>query len=91
MTTFISEDAMSFHNGQKFTTKDSDNDLLAANCAQSYKGAWWYSNCHLANLNGRYLGGPHSSIGDGVNWGPWTGARYSLKRTVMKIRPMTLT
>jgi hypothetical protein len=30
------------HNDQKFTTKDSDNDIYGPdNCAVMYQGAWW--------------------------------------------------
>jgi len=72
----------------KFTTRDQDNDKSGAgNCATTYKGAWWYNACHSSNLNGRYLGGTHTSHADGVNWKQWKGYYYSLKTTEMKIRP----
>ncbi|KAL9989629.1 hypothetical protein ACROYT_G004196 [Oculina patagonica] len=71
----------------QFTTNDDDNDLRSNNCAQVYKGAWWYRSCHSANLNGLYLNGPHSSHADGVNWGKFRGHGYSLKRTEMKVKP----
>ena len=71
----------------RFSTKDKDNDDYSGSCAQVYKGAWWYSNCHGSNLNGRYLKGKHKSYADGVNWSSFRGHNYSLKRTEIKIRP----
>ena len=69
-------------------TFDQDNDVNGpASCAVAYAGAWWYSNCHSSNLNGKYLSGTHSSDADGVEWLHWTGHYYSLRFTEMKIRP----
>ena len=79
-------DSLSEHNGHMFSTRDQDNDIFGSNCAQQFKGAWWYSNCHSSNLNGLYHGGSHSSYADGVNWYTWRGYRYSLKFTEMKLR-----
>jgi len=76
--------------GHKFSTRDQDNDLSSGSCAVAYKGAWWYSNCHNSNLNGRYLRGNHSSYADGVEWKTWTRQYYSLRFTEMKIRPFTI-
>ena len=70
----------------QFSTNDNDNDQYNGNCAQKYKGAWWYSACHTSNLNGFYLNGPHSSHGDGVNWKVFRGYHYSLKRSEMKVK-----
>ena len=70
----------------QFSTKDSDNDVFGSSCARIYKGAWWYTACHQANLNGFYYGGPQESFADGVNWKAFRGYRYSLKRTEMKVR-----
>ena len=81
-------DSLSYHRGHPFTTKDQDNDDSSANCAVSYKGAWWYRRCHHSNLNGVYHHGQHSSTGDGVNWYHWKGYKYSVKRAEMKIRPV---
>ena len=80
-------DSLTQHNGYKFSTRDQDNDAYSANnCAQVFKGAWWFDNCHNSNLNGLYHGGSHSSYADGVNWYTWRGYRYSHKFTEMKLR-----
>ena len=77
------------HNGQRFSTRDQDNDAAAdGSCSQAYKGGWWYNMCHASNLNGLYHGGPHASYADGVNWKKWRGFLYSLKFTEMKLRGM---
>ncbi|XP_066293505.1 ficolin-2-like [Branchiostoma lanceolatum] len=81
-------DAVNPHHGMYFTTKDRDNDIHATdNCAQEFKGAWWYSGCHRANLNGLYMVAGQQSQGDGVNWKPWRGYDTPLKAAEMKIRP----
>ncbi|XP_063404621.1 microfibril-associated glycoprotein 4-like [Mytilus trossulus] len=80
-------DSMTFQNGQKFSTKDRDNDIWGNDCAEESKGAWWYSTCHYSNLNGLYLEGyMNDSYADGVIWQTWKGFRYSLKETIMMIR-----
>ena len=81
-------DSLAYHNGMMFTTKDKDNDRSSTrNCAATYKGAWWYKDCHRSNLNGLYLRGDNTTFGEGVNWKHWRGQQYSLKKTEMKIRP----
>ena len=47
-------DALSYHYGSKFTTKDNDNDVYFQNCAVEKFGAWWFNKCHDSNLNGHY-------------------------------------
>jgi len=76
-----------YHLGQYFSTFDVDNDLSSQSCAVEFKGAWWYEQCHRANLNGAYLAGSHASYADGIEWSTWKGDHYSLKATEMKIRP----
>ncbi|KAM8943969.1 ficolin-2 [Lycaon pictus] len=80
-------DSLSYHNTQPFSTKDQDNDSTTENCAERYKGGWWYSKCHLSNLNGLYLRGPHDSFANGVNWKTGRGYNYSYKVSEMKLRP----
>ncbi|XP_059918110.1 fibrinogen-like protein 1 isoform X2 [Gadus macrocephalus] len=78
------------HQGAKFSTYDRDNDNYAGGkCAQEDKGGWWFNRCHSAHLNGLYYpSGPYSAVtDDGVVWVTWRGWWYSLKTTVMKLRP----
>lgn len=53
---------MTYHQGRPFTTIDSDNDIALGNCAFTHGGAWWYKNCHLANLNGKFEDNRHSMV-----------------------------
>ncbi|XP_033714873.1 ficolin-1 isoform X3 [Tursiops truncatus] len=79
-------DSLTPHKDEFFSTKDQDNDKSSSNCAVQFQGAWWYNSCHSSNLNGRYLGGPHTSYANGVNWRSWRGYNYSYKTTTMKVR-----
>uniref|UniRef100_A0A4X2K5R8 Fibrinogen C-terminal domain-containing protein n=1 Tax=Vombatus ursinus TaxID=29139 RepID=A0A4X2K5R8_VOMUR len=80
-------DSLMYHNHFGFTTRDRDNDAYEGNCAVTYQGAWWYNDCHLSNLNGQYLRGPHESPADGINWKTGHGDNYSYKVCEMKLRP----
>ncbi|XP_017130074.1 ryncolin-2-like [Drosophila elegans] len=78
-------DAMATHLGQKFTTKDRDNDKhKTVNCAIHFSGAWWHNDCHHSNLAGKY---GDNTYGKGINWYQFKGQNYSLKRAQMMIRP----
>nr|XP_032633630.1 ficolin-1-like [Chelonoidis abingdonii] len=81
-------DSLTDHSGMMFSTHDQDNDMSETNCAVAYKGAWWYRECHMSNLNGLYLKGAHESYADGVNWASNKGHQYSYKMTEMKMRPV---
>ncbi|XP_035696822.1 uncharacterized protein LOC118430220 [Branchiostoma floridae] len=82
-------------NNRQFSTTDQDNDPSRNNCASLFgQGGWWYTaSCGWALLNGQYLTGcsvptPGTcSSADGIVWNSWRGYRYSLKTTVMMIRP----
>ncbi|XP_061785629.1 fibrinogen-like protein 1 [Nerophis lumbriciformis] len=77
------------HQGVPFSTYDKDNDNYRGNCAQEDKGGWWFNKCHSAHLNGQYYhGGYYSGLtDDGVVWYTWRGWWYSLKTSIMKLRP----
>ncbi|TFK06961.1 membrane-associated guanylate kinase, WW and PDZ domain-containing protein 2-like [Platysternon megacephalum] len=79
-----SGDSLTYHQGRPFSTKDRDNDVAVTNCAMSYKGAWWYKNCHRTNLNGKYGESRHSQ---GINWFHWKGHEFSIPFVEMKMRP----
>ncbi|ETE57228.1 Ficolin-1 [Ophiophagus hannah] len=81
-------DSLSQHNNIPFSTRDKRQDPKKFNCAETYKGAWWYKSCHYSNLNARYWLGEHKSLGDGINWNSGKGKFYSYKRSEMKIRPV---
>lgn len=53
---------MTYHQGRPFSTFDNDNDIAVTNCALSYKGAFWYKNCHRVNLMGKYGDNSHSKV-----------------------------
>uniref|UniRef100_A0A673LMT5 Tenascin-like n=1 Tax=Sinocyclocheilus rhinocerous TaxID=307959 RepID=A0A673LMT5_9TELE len=77
-------DSMTYHHGRPFSTYDNDHDIAVTNCALSYKGAFWYKNCHRVNIMGRYGDNSHSK---GVNWFHWKGHEHSIEFAEMKFRP----
>ncbi|XP_033930107.1 LOW QUALITY PROTEIN: tenascin-X-like, partial [Melopsittacus undulatus] len=77
-------DALSYHAGSPFSTRDRDPRGRPRPCAVAYMGAWWYHNCHYANLNGRYGTPLHHQ---GITWFPWKGFEFSIPFTEMKLRP----
>uniref|UniRef100_A0A3B4H8U0 Tenascin XB n=1 Tax=Pundamilia nyererei TaxID=303518 RepID=A0A3B4H8U0_9CICH len=77
-------DSLSYHNNRIFSTKDRDLAPFITRCAMSYRGGWWYKNCHEANLNGLYgINTKHQ----GVIWTAWKGKDFSVPFTEMKLRP----
>ena len=43
------------HDQKGFTTVDRDNDMYSENCAETFKGGWWYDLCHAAKPTGVYI------------------------------------
>ncbi|XP_075168081.1 microfibril-associated glycoprotein 4-like [Haematobia irritans] len=82
-------DALSYHNGGKFSTKDRDNDdQQKISCAQKFGGGWWYRACHESNLNGQYVHSDHDlCYASGIHWKGFHSRWYSLKFAEMKVRP----
>ena len=82
-------DALTDHNGQRFSTPDRDNDVGAGSCAMYHRAPWWHSNCYDSLLTGKYYasGVSRSSPPYGVLWYSWKGWSYSLPVAEMKIRP----
>ena len=80
-------DALSYHNGGKFSTYDQDNDShnSETSCSSMYgNSAWWYQNCYYSNLNGVY--GSDSSYG--IVWSasaPFSSS-VSIDKTVLMFR-----
>ncbi|KAK7882302.1 hypothetical protein WMY93_028476 [Mugilogobius chulae] len=80
-------DSLTPHNNMKFTTFDNDQDTWANNCAKSFLGGFWYSDCHSTNPNGIYRWGADGTIyAIGVSWSTWKGVDYSVKSISFKIR-----
>ncbi|CAN0016902.1 unnamed protein product [Lampetra planeri] len=87
-------------NGQKFSTMDSDSDacnpcifgdIAVDSCSRERTQAgWWYSNCGAADLNGDWHPkGSHIGWASFVRWRMFSKvAPYSLKSSVMKIKPL---
>ena len=81
----IKDDLRSIHFGQKFSTFDRDQDAHSTNCAENYKGGWWYGSCHYVNLNGVY----GESDTRGIHWHSWDQRSTPLIKVDMKIRRFT--
>ncbi|XP_073697804.1 microfibril-associated glycoprotein 4-like [Garra rufa] len=80
-------DSLTFHDGQKFTTLDQDQDTLDNNCARNRLGAFWFKNCLYTNPNGVYLWGAesvHYAIGN--VWITWKDVSEGMKSISMKIK-----
>ncbi|KAL7734896.1 hypothetical protein ACLKA6_011170 [Drosophila palustris] len=76
-------DMLRWHENQKFTTFDRENDDWAdGNCALDSHGGWWYKSCAASNLNGKYSD-VEMRGGQSVYWAHYV----ALKKVKMLIRP----
>lgn len=81
---YITGNAMTYHNGLPFSTKDNDNDInRSGNCAQS--SGWWFNNCDLVcfTLYHRRNGKKGEQL---IKWETWKDSMYSLETASMMIR-----
>ncbi|XP_069129335.1 ficolin-2-like [Argopecten irradians] len=62
--------AMAIHDGLAFCTFDRDVSVWAPGigCAANYNGAWWYNDCFMANLNGKYMTADGTEQRSSMNW-----------------------
>ncbi|CAF3243118.1 unnamed protein product [Rotaria sp. Silwood2] len=76
-------------NGIPFSTYDHDYDnLFYDNCALTYHGAWWFTNCFQSHLNGAYIRSPlalQNTARNGLHWNSYA-LYHSMKHTTMRIR-----
>ncbi|KAF4118008.1 hypothetical protein G5714_000059 [Onychostoma macrolepis] len=81
-------DSLAYHNKQKFSTFDMDQDPDSTNCARRFLGGFWYKNCHEANPNGVYIWGEDPTTGvTGNIWHSWkNNYDVGMKSIMMKIR-----
>ncbi|XP_012942943.1 angiopoietin-1 [Aplysia californica] len=73
-------DGLSYSDKMAFSAVDADNDASSSHCALYNGGAWWYSHCHVSNLNGPFDVG---MVWFNRAWQDW----LQMKTTVMMIRP----
>ena len=80
---YIGRDSLKYHNQQRFTTKDRDQDGWPYNCAVLRQGAWWYRDCAQSNLNGNYS--VRGNNWEGVMWYGYPSSDY-MKSTTMMVK-----
>ena len=80
-------DAMRAHNAKPFSTFDNDNDDSSGNCAASYGGGWWFTNCYHSFPTGSHTPS-RSDTYDQIKWR--FGSQYSyFPHVEMKIQRLS--
>ncbi|KAJ3659376.1 hypothetical protein Zmor_011066 [Zophobas morio] len=77
-------DSFRRHDGAKFST--ADNDHSSQSCASSFESGWWFTDCHLVLLTGKYIKNPTLGYYSAIKWYHFHGYNYSLKEARMMIR-----
>ncbi|XP_052098336.1 fibrinogen-like protein 1 [Mytilus californianus] len=72
--------------GQRFSTRDRDNDILPdGQCTSSRRGGWWFKWCSFCNPNGIYF--PETVYGTvGIYWYTWTNSFDGMQSVTMKVK-----
>ncbi|XP_056112716.1 microfibril-associated glycoprotein 4-like [Rhinichthys klamathensis goyatoka] len=80
--------SLPYHNKQKFSTFDKDQDTHEKNCAKLCLGGFWYAACYNANPNGLYLWGQVAKDNTvGNYWYTWKNNYHvGMKSISMKIK-----
>ncbi|KAH9525852.1 Ficolin-2 [Bulinus truncatus] len=71
------------HDGMQFSTPDW-NDTPGSKCANGLGAGWWFTRCHVVNLNGQDE--LRKYYAQAIHWKSITGNYDSLTATEMKIR-----
>jgi len=82
-------DSMRYHNGQKFSALDKDQDATTSRFCAAHNGGWWYKRCQFCLLTGTY----HKEVIEDKNGVRWYDRRvhgryYSWKEAVMMMAPV---
>ncbi|XP_049533908.1 fibrinogen-like protein 1 [Anopheles darlingi] len=80
-------DSLRYSEGSKFSTPDRDNDANNNNCAQTWKGGWWFKSCHQAFLNGLHRNTSVQKEGK-IEWYGFSNEWRGLSFSRMLIRPL---
>ncbi|XP_019617524.1 PREDICTED: fibrinogen-like protein 1 [Branchiostoma belcheri] len=91
----IAGDSLSWQDGYPFSTHDQDNDphphSIHCSIVHGGRAGWWYRTlgtaCERSNLNQPYKHGGDGTDHYGIQWNHWSGHHFSIKSSVMKIRP----
>ena len=74
------------HDDMKFSTKDRDQGMdKNRNCAETFKGGWWFHGCYGALSTGPYIAGGTTTPWNGIIWYTWRGAWKSFKFAEIKV------
>jgi hypothetical protein len=78
------KELLSYHDNQRFSTYDRDNDDSSSNCCKDRDGGgWWYKACYkLGNFNGVY--GKREMGGVGY----YTGVDVQIRNVEIKVKAM---